>query len=207
VIQGFVQLFHGRNPLSSQTRMGRFFSSFTFTRRGTYENLSCSHNSLGAVSVFNGRRNVKVVRTENFSIFTKRPGLFGRISWCQTTYKRRSQMTKFLTMMSVAIFVGLFGSSAFAESGMSKQEQQSQSMGDQKSKGTTQDTTPNERESEDQKAARPGEVGKEGDDFANPSTLPPGGEHSPGYTGADKEAEQQDRALQKERERKGKSSH
>jgi hypothetical protein len=116
-------------------------------------------------------------------------------------------MTKFLTMMSVAIFVGLFGSSAFAESGMSKQEQQSQSMGDQKSKGTTQDTTPKERESEEQKAARPGGVGEEGETsmFGSPATLPPG-EHSPGYTGADKEAEQQDRALQKERERKGKSS-
>ena len=116
-------------------------------------------------------------------------------------------MSKFLTLMSVAIFVGFFGSSVFAESGMSKQKQQSQSMEDQKSKGTSQHTTPNELESEQQKGARPGGVGEEGETsiFGSPATLPPG-EHSPGYTGADKEAEQQDRALQEEQERKGTGS-
>jgi hypothetical protein len=116
-------------------------------------------------------------------------------------------MTKFLTMMSVAIFLGFFGSSVFAESGMSKHGKQSQSMGDQKNKGTSQNTTPKEMESEEQKAARPGGVGEEGETsiFGSPATLPPG-EHSPGYTGADKEAEQQDRAIQKERERKGESA-
>jgi hypothetical protein len=117
-------------------------------------------------------------------------------------------MSKFLTLMSVAIFVGFFGSSVFAESGMSKQKQQSQSMGDQKSKGTSQNTTPNELESEEQKGARPGGVGEEQGEtsmFGSPATLPPG-EHSPGYTGADKEAEQQDRALQEEQERKATGS-
>jgi hypothetical protein len=43
-------------------------------------------------------------------------------------------MTKFLTMMNVAIFIGFFGFSVFAESGMGKHGQQSQSMGEQETR-------------------------------------------------------------------------
>ncbi len=50
------------------------------------------------------------------------------------------------------------------------------------------------QESEEQKAARPGEVGEKDPTtsmFGSPSTLPPS-ETSPGYTGADKEAEERE---------------
>jgi hypothetical protein len=121
-------------------------------------------------------------------------------------------MVKLLTMMSVSIFLVFFGSSVLAERsdmaqpGKQSQTQKSETMKDERGKGT-QNTTPKEMESEEQKGARPGGVGEEGETsmFGSPATLPPG-EHSPGYTGADKEAEQQDRAIQKERERKGKAS-
>jgi len=50
---------------------------------------------------------------------------------------------------------------------------------------------------EEQKGARPGVAGEEGETsiFGSPSTLPPS-ENSPGYTGADKELEQREQQQQ-----------
>lgn len=116
-------------------------------------------------------------------------------------------MTKFLTVVSMSAFLVFSGISVFAgQAGMNKQEGQSEespSMKGGKNKGSieSKSSTSKQKESEEQKGARPGGVGEDDpttSTFGSPATLPPG-EHSPGYTGADKQAEDMEQRLQNER--------
>jgi hypothetical protein len=110
-------------------------------------------------------------------------------------------MTKFLTMMSVSVFLVFSGVSVFAgQSDMDKsgsQSHESPAMKGKKERGSSiESKSPSgtSKELEEQKGARPGGVGEEDPTtsmFGSPSTLPPS-ETSPGYTGADKEAEQRE---------------
>ena len=108
-------------------------------------------------------------------------------------------MIRILTALSVSAFLVFSGVSAFAgQSDMHKEDSQSQDSpamkGNKGSSIESQNPSSKSQESEEQKAARPGGVGEKDPTtsmFGSPSTLPPS-ETSPGYTGADKEAEERE---------------
>lgn len=117
-------------------------------------------------------------------------------------------MKNLFTVFSVSAFLVCSGISALAaQSDRSNrmQSDDSQSMQQPDRRGSSsiesqnrsgQSTEPSE--SEEQKGSRPGGVGENDPAtsmFGSPSTMPPG-ETSPGYTGADKEAKEQEKRRQ-----------
>jgi hypothetical protein len=116
--------------------------------------------------------------------------------------KKENRMSKFVMIGSLSLFLVMSGFSVWAEmsgtgsSGMESQD----TMKQKKNRGSSIDTqSPTNKSNvpDQQKGARPGEAGEEGETsiFGSPSTLPPS-ENSPGYTGADKEQEQREQQQQ-----------
>ena len=109
-------------------------------------------------------------------------------------------MGTFSAMVGLSIFLGFTSVSVFAEQTETNSQQHNQSnspaVGGSHDMGSAIDSkspsghNTEPTESEEQKAARPGGVGEEGETcmFGSPSTVPPSGRSS-GYTGADKDAE------------------
>lgn len=116
-------------------------------------------------------------------------------------------MAKFLTMMGMSAFLIFAGVSVFADQSETQpggQSHESPAMKGKKESGSSiesKNPSNKPKKSEEQKAAQPGGVGEEDPTtsmFGSPSTLPPS-ETSPGYTGADKKAEEMDQRIEEER--------
>jgi hypothetical protein len=116
-------------------------------------------------------------------------------------------MAKFLTMMGMSAFLIFSGVSVFADQSDTQpggQSHESPAMKGKKESGSSiesKNPSNKPKESEEQREARPGGVGEEDPTtsmFGSPSTMPPS-ETSPGYTGADKEAEKMDQRIQEDR--------
>lgn len=107
-------------------------------------------------------------------------------------------MLKYWNLLGIPVFLVCTSIPGLAETSHGDQEGIHESQQQEKRKGMgssieSQNPSSKSEESE-QKGARPGGVGEEGETsmFGSPNTLPPG-EESPQYEGADKEQQERER--------------